>query len=174
MTSVSEQPAPTTAIVVGNPKPASRTLAAATLLHQEIVGRDADIVVDLADLGAEILDWSSATVADLVKQVGEADLVIVASPTYKSAYTGLLKVFLDRFAGGTGLTGLAIPLMLGAGPAHALAPELTLRPVLTELGATVPGRGVYVIDTDHDDPVAYADWLGATQPTVAALLEVRA
>lgn len=174
MTGVSDRPTPTTAIVVGNPKPASRTLAAAVLLHQEVLGRDADTVVDLADLGAEILDWRSARVADLVKQVGEADLVVVASPTYKSAYTGLLKVFLDRFAGGTGLTGLAIPLMLGAGPAHALAPELTLRPVLTELGATVPGRGVYVIDTDHDDPAAYADWLNATRPTVEAMLEVRA
>ncbi len=174
MTGASDRPAPTTAVVVGNPKPASRTLAAATLLHQQILARDADIVVDLADLGVEILDWSSSTVADLVKQVGAADLVIVASPTYKSAYTGLLKVFLDRFAGGTGLTGLAIPLMLGAGPAHALAPELTLRPVLTELGATVPGRGVYVIDTDHDDPAAYADWLDATRPDVEALLGVRA
>ena len=36
--------------------------------------------------------------------------------------------------------------MLGAGPAHALAPELTLRPVLTEIGGTVPVRGLYVLD----------------------------
>ena len=42
--------------------------------------------------------------------------------------------------------------MLGAGPAHALAPELTLRPVLTEIGATVPVRGLYVVDAAHDDP----------------------
>ena len=43
-----------------------------------------------------------------------ADLVVVASPTYKATYTGLLKLFLDRFAGGTGLRGVAVPLMLGA------------------------------------------------------------
>ena len=50
--------------------------------------------------------------------------------------------------------------MLGAGPAHALAPELTLRPVLTEIGASCTVRGLYVLDARHDDPAAYADWLG--------------
>ena len=158
------------AVVVGNPKPASRTLAAATRVARELAGREPDLVVDLATLGADLLDWSSAEVAALVDEVGKADLVVVASPTYKGTYTGLLKLFLDRFAGGTGLTGLAVPLLLGGSPAHTLAPELTLRPVLTELGATVPGRGLYVIDTEYDDPGAYRAWLDATRPVTAELL----
>lgn len=159
----------TTAIVVGNPKPASRTLSAAHQLARALTG-EPDLVVDLATLGPAILDWSSAEVTDLVTQVGAADLVIVASPTYKGAYTGLLKLFLDRFAAGSGLSGLAVPLMLGASPAHALAPELTLRPILTELGATVPGRGLYVADTAHEDPAAYADWVSATRPLITTYL----
>lgn len=161
----------TTAVVVGNPKPNSRTLHAATYLAGRLTG-EPDLVVDLATLGNAILDWSDAHVADLVRQVGVADLVIVASPTYKAAYTGLLKLFLDRFAGGTGLSGLAVPLMLGASPAHSLAPELTLRPVLTEIGATVPGRGLYVVDSAYDDPESYAGWLAATEPTITGLLGV--
>ncbi|MEP9384724.1 NAD(P)H-dependent oxidoreductase [Nocardioides sp. KR10-350] len=160
----------TTAVVVGNPKPQSRTLEAATYLARELTG-EPDLVVDLATLGNAVLDWSDEHVADLVKQVGAADLVVFASPTYKAAYTGLLKLFLDRFAGGTGLSGLAIPLMLGGSPAHSLAPELTLRPVLTEIGGTVPGRGLYVVDSAYDDPAAYADWLAANRPTIAALLK---
>ena len=162
-----------TAVVVGNPKPGSRTLAAASHVARSLTGADPDLVVDLATLGPAILDWADPEVADLVKQVGAADLVVVASPTYKAAYTGLLKLFLDRFAGGTGLSGLAVPLMLGGSPAHALAPELTLRPVLTEIGATVPGRALYVVDAQHDDPAAYADWLAATRPLVTALLATR-
>ena len=55
-------------------------------------------------------------------------------------------------------------------PAHSLAPELTLRPVLTEIGGTVPGRGLYVVDADHADPAAYADWLAATRPVVTRYL----
>ncbi len=161
------------AVVVGNPKPASRTLAAATYVARELTGADPDLTVDLATLGPAVLDWADPTVAALVAEVGAADLVVVASPTYKGTYTGLLKLFLDRFAGGTGLRGLAVPMLLGAAPHHALAAELTLRPVLTEIGATVPGRGLFVIDRQHDDPAAYADWLAATAPTVAAFLQTR-
>ena len=158
------------AVVVGNPKPASRTLAAATYVARELAGREPDIVVDLATLGPAVLDWSDPDVAELVDQVGKAGLIVVASPTYKGAYTGLLKLFLDRFAGGTGLTGVAVPMLLGGSPWHALAPELTLRPVLTEIGGTVPGRGLFVIDRQYDDPAAYADWLTATRPIVESLL----
>ncbi len=158
------------AVVVGNPKPASRTLAAATHIARELTGTEPDVVIDLATLGAALLDWSSAEVGALVEQVGKADLVVVASPTYKGTYTGLLKLFLDRFAGGTGLQGLAVPLLLGGSPAHALAPEVSLRPVLTELGATVPGAGLFVVDRQYDDPQAYEAWLSATKPVVTRYL----
>lgn len=162
----------TVAVVVGNPKPQSRTLAAAMHVARELCG-EPDLVVDLATLGPALLDWADPEVTDLVKQVSAADLVVVASPTYKAAYTGLLKVFLDRFAGGTGLSGLAVPLMLGGSPAHSLAPEVHLRPVLTEIGGTVPGRALYVVDAEHDDPEAYAGWLAATQPIVSSYLKGR-
>lgn len=161
------------AVVVGNPKPQSRTLAAAERVARELSGGDPDVVVDLATLGPALLDWTDERVGGLVADVGAADLVVVATPTYKGAYTGLLKLFLDRFAGGTGLSGLAVPLMLGGSPAHSLAPELTLRPVLTELGATVPGRGLYIVDSSYDDPAAYADWLAATRPLVDAVLSAK-
>jgi FMN reductase len=159
-----------TALVVGNPKAASRTLAAAHTLAAGLTGREPDTVIDLATIGGALLDWSDRAVSELVLEVGAADLVVVASPTYKGTYTGLLKVFLDRFAAGTGLSGVAVPLMLGAGPAHALAPELTLRPLLTELGAVVPGKALYVLESRYDDPAAYHDWLETTRPRVERLL----
>lgn len=158
------------AVVVGNPKPGSRTLGAARYVAQAITDHEPDLVVDLAELGPALLDWTDPEVARLVAEVGYADLVIVASPTYKATYTGLLKLFLDRFAGGTGLSGVAVPLMLGGGPTHALAPELLLRPVLTELGASVPVRGLYVLDSEHDRPEAYAAWLAVARPVLRAAL----
>ena len=164
---------PAVSVVVGNPKPASRTLSAATHAARELAGAEPALVIDLVTLGPSILDWADEDVTHLVKQVGESDLVVFASPTYKGTYTGLLKLFLDRFAGGTGLNGVAIPLLLGGSPAHSLAPELTLRPVLTEIGGTVPGRGLFVIDRQYDDPTAYADWFAATKPVVTALLQGR-
>lgn len=157
-----------TAVVVGNPKPFSRTLASAMRVARELSGQEPGLVVDLATLGASLLDWDDPIVSDLVFEVGQADLVVVGSPTFKGSYTGLLKLFLDRFAT-DGLTGVAVPLMLGAGPGHALAPELMLRPLLTEIGATTV-RGLYVVDNRHGDHAAYADWLASTRPVVHAVI----
>jgi FMN reductase len=158
-----------TAVVVGNPRPASRTLDAATYLARELTGEEPDLVVDLVTLGPVLLDWQDPSVAELVEQVGSADLVVVGSPTYKATYTGLLKLFLDRFAGGTGLRGVAVPLMLGGAPHHALAPELHLRPLLSELGASVPAPGLYVLDSEHDNPTAYGDWLARARQVIDTL-----
>ena len=161
------------AVVVGNPKPRSRTLAAATYLARELTeGAEPGLVVDLAELGPALLDWNDPVVAGLVAEVGAADLVVVACPTYKGTFTGLLKLFLDRFST-DGLSGVAVPLMLGAGPGHALAPELTLRPVLTEIGGVVPARGLYVVDASYDDPAAYASWLEHARPAIDDLLQSR-
>ena len=160
---------PRVAVLVGNPKPQSRTLAAACHLARELTGADADLVIDLASLGIALLDRDDEEVDHLVAAVGAADLVVVASPTYKASITGLLKLFLDRFPSG-GLTGVTVPLMLGAGPTHALAPEYTLRPVLTELGALTAVPGLYLQEADHADAAAYEPWLSTARPVVHALV----
>ncbi|GGF31066.1 NADPH-dependent FMN reductase [Subtercola lobariae] len=158
-------------VVAGNPKPESRTLAAGALLAEVIAGRPADSVVDVITLGAPLLGWGDATVKAAVASVAESDLVVFASPTFKATYTGVLKLFLDQFAGATGLAGVvAIPLMLGAGPAHALAPELLLKPVLVELGAICPTQGLYLTDSSYDQPGALDAWLTQWRPTLDRLL----
>jgi FMN reductase len=164
--------APKVAVVVGNPKPQSRTLQAGRYVATALTDREPDLVADLAQLGSRLLDWQDPMVVELVAEVGAADLVVVASPTYKGTYTGLLKLFLDRFAT-DGLGGVAVPLMLGAGLGHALAPELSLRPVLTEIGGIVPAKGLYVVDASYDDPAAYAHWLELARPAVNAILRSR-
>ena len=51
-------------IVVGNPKPQSRTFLAATTLVEQLTGREPDFAIDLADYGTGLLDWSDARVAE--------------------------------------------------------------------------------------------------------------
>jgi FMN reductase len=143
----------TVGVVVGNPKPKSRTLdvgLAVARAAAEAGGLPAsdELIVDLADLGPHLFDWSSTDVRAAVDAVAGCSLLVVASPTYKATYTGLLKSFLDWF-GTTGLNGVTtVPVMVGAGPAHALAVEVHLRPLLVEIGATLPTRGLYVVEAD--------------------------
>lgn len=135
-------------VVAGNPKPESRTLDAAVLLAEQLTGRAPDAVVDVITLGPGLLGWGDPGVARAVATIGGSDLVVVASPTFKATYTGVLKLLLDQFATGEGLHSVVVvPLMLGAGPAHAMAPDLLLKPVLVELGATCPAPGLYLTDT---------------------------
>ena len=102
---------------------------------------------------------------EVVEGIRSCSLVVVASPTYKASYTGLLKSFLDWFST-TDLLGVTVvPVMTGAGAHHALAVEVHLRPVLVELGATLPTRGLYVTEGElaaADDVIV--EWLLAAGP----------
>jgi FMN reductase len=159
-------------LVVGNPKAGSRTLALAESIAAaaaDAAGLDsADrLTVDLADLGPQLFDWSSAPVKEAVEGIRSCPLVVVASPTYKASYTGLLKSFLDWF-GNTDLEGVTVvPVMTGAGAHHALAVEVHLRPVLVELGASLPTRGLYVTEGElAGTGDVIARWLVAAGPVL--------
>ena len=161
-------------VVVGNPKPRSRTWDAAHRV-EEGLGASAAASFDVVDLGPSLLGWGDETVKAAVERVAASDVVVVASPTYKATYTGLLKLFLDQFATGTGLEGVvAVPVQLGAGPAHALSPELHLKPVLVELGATVPAPALYLLDSAPAGDETERAWLERWAPVVRAAQGVAA
>jgi FMN reductase len=157
----------TVTVLVGNPKPASRTLQAA-LRVAEALDRTADVTIDLADFGPALLDWTDERVADAVATVTSSSLVIVASPTYKGTYTGLLKLFLDRFAAGALVGVQAVPLMLGGHWRHALAPEVFLKPVLSEIGASTPTAGLFLLDSAWCSDDALDGWLPAARRQLGA------
>jgi FMN reductase len=166
------------AVVTGNPKPASRThsvaLAVADALAKELPGAETRPVIDLAGHAPRLFNWEDEELAELTAQVAAADIAVFASPTYKAAYTGMLKAFLDRY-GNNGLAGVtAIPVMTGGWPGHLLAVEVHLRPVLVELGATVPARGLYVTEPELADlPAAVGKWATAALPLIAASVKGR-
>ncbi|MEV6344345.1 NAD(P)H-dependent oxidoreductase [Actinoplanes sp. NPDC051851] len=153
------------AIVVGNPKPQSRTLQTALSVAAALSLPAADTVVDLAEHAGRLFTWPDPVLDDLTARVAASDLLIVASPTYKATYTGMLKAFLDRYPG-NGLAGVvAVPVMTGGAPDHALAVEAYLRPLLVELGASAPTRGLYMVMSrmaERDQIVA--DWATANAP----------
>ncbi len=163
-------------VVVGNPKARSRTLTVATAVA-DAAARAAGLAeahrttIDLAPLGPQLFDWSSVEVREAVDAVRHCTLAVVASPTYKATYSGLLKSFLDWFSA-TDLSGVTVvPVMVGAGTQHALAVEVHLRPVLVELGATLPTRGLYVTEDQLDtlDDVVGGWLVEASGPLWAAM-----
>jgi FMN reductase len=164
--------APRIASLVGNPRPDSRTHALARTLASQIarvLGAVTITDVDLAPFGPRVLDPSDEPVAAAVRQVIGADVLVVASPTYKAAYSGLLKAFLDRFGTGSLAGASAVPVLLGGNAGHRLAVDLHLTPLLLELGAAVPVRGLFVLEAEVADfgPFASA-WADAHAPALLA------
>ena len=164
-------------VVVGNPKPASRTAVLGELVASRLHGlapegeRGEIVLIDLAGHGPELLGWGDPTVAELKAIVLGARALVVASPTYKAAYTGLLKLFLDQF-GADELGGMpTVAVMTGGSEAHRLAVDVHLAPVLLEIGASLPARGLYVCGVDVDDPASAVDvWFARAAPALAAAL----
>lgn len=128
-------------VLAGNPRPASRTLQAALALREALastLGVPVDgPVVDAATLAPAVFTEPD-TIKAALQALGQADVLVVATPTYKAAYTGLLKAVLDQAPSGWLKGKVVVPLQVAASDRHALAVEVHLRPVLTELGALVP------------------------------------
>lgn len=94
-------------------------------------------------LGADV---QHAAIAAAVRAVEAADLLIVSTPIYKAAYSGLLKVFLDLLPPDALRDKQVLPLATGGSPAHFLALDYALKPVLSALGARHVLDGVFATD----------------------------
>jgi FMN reductase len=120
-------------LLIGNPRPGSRTRALAEAAAEALLdrlGRAATQlrgvqVLELADLvgvtfGPEPA-YGAVAVADPFEAVRSARLLIVASPTYKGTYTGLLKIFLDQLGPDALSRTVAVPVVVAASEAHLRA-----------------------------------------------------
>jgi FMN reductase len=134
------------AVVVGNPRPESRTLTIAKHVAESIgaiAGLEVGPVIDLATVANRLFSWPDETMSSLNEAVASSTLTVFASPTYKAAYTGVLKAFLDRYPSDGLRSTIGVPVMTGASEQHHLAVDLSLRPLLVELGASCPTSSLY-------------------------------
>ena len=102
------------------------------------------------DLPAEDLlhaRLDSAAIQEAHALIDGAKAIIVATPVYKAAYSGILKAFLDLLPQDALKGKIVLPLATGGSQAHLLAIDYALKPVLGALGATHILRGVYLLDT---------------------------
>ncbi|HEV2778472.1 MAG TPA: NADPH-dependent FMN reductase [Actinophytocola sp.] len=136
--------------LAGSPSADSRTVALTEQLAEWLRGHGHAVrVVRVRDLPAEALlgaDAGDPAIAEVIAAVAEADGVIVASPVYKAAYCGVLKVLLDLLPHMVLAGKVVLPVLTGGGPVHMLALDYALRPVLQALGAHHVVPGAFVVD----------------------------
>lgn len=136
--------------ISGSPSERSRSAWLTQLALTRLEGvstRSAHIAV--RELPAQALiaaDAQDAVIAQAVDAVAGASLVIVGTPIYKAAYSGLLKLFLDLLPPDALRGKTVLPLATGGSPAHLLALDYALKPVLSALGARHVLDGVFATD----------------------------
>ena len=134
--------------ISASPSATSSTHALLTHVNRRIVGAGhAVTTLQVRDLPAQALTHADVTdprIVEALAAVAAADALVVATPVYQGSYSGLLKVFLDLLPQ-RALRGKAVlPLATGGSPAHVLAVDYALRPLLSALGAAHVGQGWFV------------------------------
>ncbi|MGX1128522.1 FMN reductase [Streptomyces glaucescens] len=143
--------------VSGSPSATSRTARLLRHLDRRLTAQGHEVIpLDVRTLPAEALlgaDVRHPAIAEALALFDHADGVVIGTPVYKAAYSGLLKSLLDLLPQ-YGLVGKTVlPLATGGTTAHVLAIDYALRPVLSSMGAGHIVQGWFTLDKD----IAVAD-----------------
>jgi FMN reductase len=138
--------------VSGSPSAVSRTGLLVRLLADRLAGQHGMCVdvLHARDLPAAALlhaDTSDPDIAAAVAAVTRADGVVLATPIYQAAYSGLLKALLDVLPKRAFAGKVVLPVATAGSAAHLLAMDYALRPILSVLGATLVLPGHVVLNS---------------------------
>ncbi|MFC6280675.1 MULTISPECIES: NADPH-dependent FMN reductase [Polaromonas] len=163
----------TVLLIAGSPSEQSRSAALLDAVAERLLRHKGVAVerLNIRELPAPALllaDWNHPALVKAIAQVAKAQAIVVSTPVYKAAYSGVLKVFLDLLSQTALKDKTVLPLATGGSPHHMLALDYALRPVLQALSARHILPGVYAVDAQV--PQA-ADKSYSVGPEVAARLD---
>jgi FMN reductase len=137
-------------LIAGSPSERSRSAALLDAVSLRLGAQGALVerllIRDLSPQALLLADAAHCSIAKAVDQVAGARAIVVATPVYKAAYSGVLKVFLDLLPQNALKGKTVLPLATGGSPHHMLALDYALRPVLQSLSAHHILPGVYATD----------------------------
>ena len=91
-------------------------------------------------------DTSNPEIAAAASLVERAQAIIMATPTYKGAFSGILKVFLDLLPQYALRGKMILPLATGGSIGHMMMLDYALRPVLQTMWPQYIAQGCFVLD----------------------------
>lgn len=130
--------------------PTSKTRA---LAESAIELHGGGTLIELLSLPADALlgRAKDAAVDDAVELATGAEVLVIASPTYRATYTGALKAFFDRFpADSLGSTACVLAGTAGI-KEHFLSLDTGMRALVASLGGWSVPTVVYAIGEDFVD-----------------------
>ncbi|WUH91963.1 NADPH-dependent FMN reductase [Streptomyces sp. NBC_00433] len=136
--------------VSGSPSATSRTGRLLRGLDATLTAEGHTVVpLDVRTLPADALlgaRFGHPAIVRATELFAAADGVVVGTPVYKAAYSGLLKCLFDLLPQYALAGKTVLPLATGGSTAHVLAIDYALRPVLSAMGAAHIVQGWFVLD----------------------------
>ncbi|KOT33973.1 NADPH-dependent FMN reductase [Streptomyces caelestis] len=138
-------------VISGSPSPTSRTELVGDYVARRLAEDEWHAGhLKVRDLPAEPLlraDTTDPRIVAALEQVALADGIVLATPTYKASFSGLLKTFLDLLPQHGFTHKVVLPLATGGSTAHVLVLDYALRPVAHSLGARHVVQSFFLLDT---------------------------
>ncbi|MEV7864055.1 NADPH-dependent FMN reductase [Streptomyces hirsutus] len=138
-------------VISGSPSPTSRTELVGDYVARRLAEDEWHAGhLKVRNLPAEPLlraDIADPRIAEALEQVALADGIVLATPTYKASFSGLLKTFLDLLPQHGFTHKVVLPLATGGSTAHVLVLDYALRPVAHSLGARHVVQSFFLLDT---------------------------
>ncbi|OLR90188.1 NAD(P)H-dependent oxidoreductase [Actinokineospora bangkokensis] len=146
----------TVLIISGSPSSTARPGVVATLVATALTaaGHSADLLAvrDLPTVALLAEDRAEPAISAALSAVESADGLVVVSPVYRAAYSGLVKSLLDLLPTGALVGKAVLPLATGGSQGHLVALDFVLRPLLFAMGATKVLPGHFVPDRMIEEP----------------------
>jgi FMN reductase len=140
-------------IISGSPSDTSKTKKVLDYLGT-ILKREGFSIeyISVRDVSKDVLfegKYDSPEIDNITTLIQNAKGVIIGSPIYKGAYSGVLKTLIDLLPQDVLKHKPVLPVMTGGSAAHLLALEYTFKPLLASLKAHNL-KGLYFIDSQID------------------------
>ncbi|HFU6424484.1 TPA: NADPH-dependent FMN reductase [Listeria monocytogenes] len=137
-------------IIAGGIKTESRLTELTQLAANELVTNGLEVnIIEVHKINAEALvtaDFAHSDIQLANSEIESSSGVIIATPIFKAAYSGVLKAYLDLLPLKALKGKVVLPLGLGGSNGHLLALQYALDPVLKELGAETILKGQFTVD----------------------------
>jgi FMN reductase len=164
----------TAVAISGSPRAPSKSKTLAQALLDALARGGCETrLIDLAELPANALlaRASDPELDEAIAAVGDARIVVAATPTYRALYTGLLKAFFDLMPQAHLAGKLCVPVQTAGVRDHALSVEYGLRPLFASLEGLALG-GVYATDDEFVEGSPSAALLARVEGAAQAALRL--
>jgi FMN reductase len=137
--------------IAGSPSSQSKSTTVLDQANDYLKSKGIETITTIVrDLPAQELifgRYDSPAIQQEAALVKQAEGIIIATPVYKAAYSGVLKAFLDLLPSGAFAGKVILPIATGAAVNHALMLDYSFKPLLFALGAEHILNGLYLLDS---------------------------